>query len=280
MPKHIHAELMAQYAQDAMETDKPWELWECDSGKGWIEGLGPFLFDPCYKYRRKPKTFMCNGWILWNGGECPVDDLDAKVEVWVRCGSEPQSFIREASHWQWRRLGLNSDIIAYRIVEEEKEVEEPLSEKEGVKSDKAEGVNQAEKDMLVNGSPIVKPELVNTNMQEKAKAQQQDKINSMIQAIWDRKMEEGKEFLRQEHGDTLSTLSTQAGGTHYKDMAIQPIEFIVANKLEYRVGNVIKYACRHENKNGAEDIRKAIHYLEMILETDYACGGLDPKKPS
>lgn len=57
----------------------------------------------------------------------------------------------------------------------------------------------------------------------------------------------------------------QVGGTHY-DMPIQPIEFIVKNDIPYREGNAIKYICRHSKKNGAEDIRKAIHYLEMILE--------------
>lgn len=59
----------------------------------------------------------------------------------------------------------------------------------------------------------------------------------------------------------------QVGGSHYQ-MAIQPIDYIVKNNLGYREGNVIKYVSRHKNKNGEEDIRKAIHYLEMILE-DY-----------
>ena len=67
----------------------------------------------------------------------------------------------------------------------------------------------------------------------------------------------------------MSVLDKQPGGSHYKDMAIQPIEFITANNLEYRVANIIKYACRHQNKNGQEDIEKLIHYAEMILETDY-----------
>lgn len=79
-------------------------------------------------------------------------------------------------------------------------------------------------------------------------------------------------------GVDQSALQTQQGGTHYKDMAVQPIEYIVANKIPYREANVIKYISRHANKNGAEDIRKAIHYLEMILETDYACGGHHPKE--
>lgn len=62
---------------------------------------------------------------------------------------------------------------------------------------------------------------------------------------------------------------TQEGGSHYRDMAIQPIEFIDANKLDYFQGNVIKYVCRHASKNGAEDIRKAIHYCRLILEYQY-----------
>lgn len=65
-----------------------------------------------------------------------------------------------------------------------------------------------------------------------------------------------------------NALDVQVGGNHYKRMAIQPIEFIVKNNIPYREANVIKYVCRHSFKNGKEDIRKAIHYLEMILE-DY-----------
>ena len=59
----------------------------------------------------------------------------------------------------------------------------------------------------------------------------------------------------------------QVGGNHYQ-MPIQPIEYIVKNDIPYREANVIKYVSRHKNKNGKEDILKAIHYLEMILE-DY-----------
>ena len=67
---------------------------------------------------------------------------------------------------------------------------------------------------------------------------------------------------------THNILDKQEGGTHYKDMPIQPIDYIVKNGLGFREGNVIKYVTRHQSKNGAEDIKKAIHYLEMILE-DY-----------
>jgi len=65
----------------------------------------------------------------------------------------------------------------------------------------------------------------------------------------------------------VNPLATQVGGSHYQ-LPIQPIDYIVKNNIGYREGNVIKYTTRHKTKNGAEDIKKAIHYLEMILE-DY-----------
>ena len=64
-------------------------------------------------------------------------------------------------------------------------------------------------------------------------------------------------------------LKKQVGGNHYKEMAIQPIEFIVKNRIPFIEGNIIKYACRHREKNGAEDIKKIIHYAELLLELEY-----------
>ena len=66
-----------------------------------------------------------------------------------------------------------------------------------------------------------------------------------------------------------AALEKQEGGSHYKDMIIQPVEYITANRLGFLEGNVIKYITRHQAKNGAEDIRKAIHYCELILATRY-----------
>jgi|TARA_R110000796_G_scaffold214800_1_gene330757 hypothetical protein len=67
----------------------------------------------------------------------------------------------------------------------------------------------------------------------------------------------------------MSSLDVQEGGDHYKNMAIQPVEFIAANKIQFLDGCVIKRVCRHRAKNGAEDIRKAIHELNLILELEY-----------
>ena len=61
----------------------------------------------------------------------------------------------------------------------------------------------------------------------------------------------------------------QIGGTHYKDMKIQPSEFINRNKLLFAEGNAIKYICRHTTKGEVKDLEKAKHYIDMIIERDY-----------
>lgn len=75
-------------------------------------------------------------------------------------------------------------------------------------------------------------------------------------------MIDGNKAIAEMHGNK------QVGGDHYH-MVIEPAYFIRANNIPFHEGNVIKYVCRHQKKNGAEDIKKAIHYLEMILEMDY-----------
>ena len=58
----------------------------------------------------------------------------------------------------------------------------------------------------------------------------------------------------------------QVGGSHYKDLAIQPIAYILANELGFAEGNVVKYVTRWRAKNGIEDLRKAQHYLELLIQ--------------
>ena len=67
----------------------------------------------------------------------------------------------------------------------------------------------------------------------------------------------------------MSAYKKQIGGSHYRNMVVQPSEFINKNKLPFAEGSAIKYICRHEAKGKQDDIQKAIHYLEMILERDY-----------
>ena len=69
--------------------------------------------------------------------------------------------------------------------------------------------------------------------------------------------------------EEATALQKQVGGSHYADMTIQPIKFITANGLDFLQGNIIKYVCRHKKKNGADDIKKAIHYCELLLQMEY-----------
>ena len=68
---------------------------------------------------------------------------------------------------------------------------------------------------------------------------------------------------------TSKAYKKQIGGNHYQSMVMQPSEFINKNKLPFAEGSAIKYICRHAAKGKEEDIHKAIHYLEMILDRDY-----------
>lgn len=68
---------------------------------------------------------------------------------------------------------------------------------------------------------------------------------------------------------SLPVFNYQHGGSHYKDMLIEPAVYVAANKLGAEEGNVIKYTSRHQFKNGEQDIDKGIHNLQMIKETRY-----------
>jgi hypothetical protein len=67
----------------------------------------------------------------------------------------------------------------------------------------------------------------------------------------------------------MSAYDKQIGGSHYRKMKIQPSEFINKNNLPFAEGNAIKYICRHKHKGERQDLEKAKHYIDMILERDY-----------
>lgn len=63
-------------------------------------------------------------------------------------------------------------------------------------------------------------------------------------------------------------LTRQEGGSHYKDMRIQPVEYIHANNIPFIEGNVIKYVSRWRNKNGIQDLKKAMHFLQLLIDLE------------
>lgn len=70
-----------------------------------------------------------------------------------------------------------------------------------------------------------------------------------------------------------SPLTTQVAGSHYKDLKIQPVEYIHANNLGYAEGNVIKYVTRWRKKDGRKDLEKARHYIDLLLELEGRTNG-------
>jgi len=64
----------------------------------------------------------------------------------------------------------------------------------------------------------------------------------------------------------MSALEEQTGGSHYKNMSIQPMEYSMANGFNSLQHTAIKYISRYDSKNGVEDLKKAIHCIEMLVE--------------
>jgi len=67
----------------------------------------------------------------------------------------------------------------------------------------------------------------------------------------------------------MSVWKKQVGGKHYIKYKIQPSQFVVENQLLYPEGSVIKYIVRHQDKGGKQDLEKAKHFIDMIIERDY-----------
>ena len=57
-----------------------------------------------------------------------------------------------------------------------------------------------------------------------------------------------------------------SGPSYYRQYKIQPIEFIMENELGFLEGNIVKYICRYKQKNGIEDLIKARHYLDFLVQ--------------
>ena len=75
----------------------------------------------------------------------------------------------------------------------------------------------------------------------------------------------------------MTANNVQHGGTHYKDKAVQPWDYIIGNNLGYLEGNVVKYVSRWRDKGGIQDLQKARHYLDKLIEVesrklDQECG--------
>jgi hypothetical protein len=65
----------------------------------------------------------------------------------------------------------------------------------------------------------------------------------------------------------MRSFKKQVGGSHYKKYKIQPVEFIIKNNIGFVEGNIIKYVLRFKEKGGVQDLLKAKHYIELLIDT-------------
>lgn len=66
----------------------------------------------------------------------------------------------------------------------------------------------------------------------------------------------------------MSALKEQVAGSHYKTMVIQPVEYIHRNNIGFAEGSVIKYVSRWRSKGGIDDLKKARHFLDLLIEME------------
>ena len=65
----------------------------------------------------------------------------------------------------------------------------------------------------------------------------------------------------------MKSFKKQVGGSHYKNYKIQPVEFIIKNNIGFVEGNIIKYVLRFKEKGGVQDLLKAKHYIELLIDS-------------
>jgi hypothetical protein len=90
----------------------------------------------------------------------------------------------------------------------------------------------------------------------------------LVTTTWTAEEEEAMQSMLSKGANGTSALDVQVAGNHYKDLAIQPVEYIHANGIGYFEGNVIKYVSRWRAKNGIKDLEKAKHYIELLIELE------------
>lgn len=80
--------------------------------------------------------------------------------------------------------------------------------------------------------------------------------------------DDGRLPLQQPFTITENPLHIQVGGSHYLDMKLSPLEYILANDLGFVEGCIIKYISRYKNKHGLEDLKKVKHYVEILIQQE------------
>lgn len=223
------------------------------------------------------------GWIEWAGGECPVP-AGTKVQCRYRNGDTGQLY--RAEGYRWNHAGNGVDIVAYRVIKAAPKAA-PSADEGWINwggdarpvpvGAKVEWRTRNGKTGVCFATTLSWKVMGNDNdivayrvIEAAPKAEQPDAdtlASETLQALgWHFN---GQAWVQDAPAAPTSALDVQEGGNHYKSLGIQPVEYIEKNQLDYFQGNVIKYITRHKAKNGAEDVKKAAHYCQLILELQY-----------
>ena len=242
------------------------------------------------------------GWIQWNGGEMPVGHgtlIDVKyrdgvVNLRVKAGEKPScGSISERCAIDFEHDDDTGDIIAYRLHTpcQQKTQQQLALEKFGTDWHDNEGVQPVDGEILIevmfnHGAECLEP-IKAKNWSFSCEDGLGEKESSFTIMKWrihsDEKesqiyeKETALESLRKpmpECGEEIpchfvdikSPIETQIGGNHYTKLAIQPMRYSMENGLDPLQHTVIKYVTRFRDKNGIEDLEKAKHCIDMLIE--------------
>lgn len=182
-------------------------------------------------------------WKMWSGGSCPVDPK-AKVEYKMRVGDGILTDLAE--NLRWAHLGRDGDVVAYRLVEPCCGVPVQCEHPDG--ECVIREMHHAERER-----PVYHPLASTSDMKH------YDAIATGYEADPPGPANAG-----------MGALGVQVGGSHYKDLKIQPVQYIHANGIPFIEGSVIKYMTRWRDKGGVKDLEKARHFIDLLIELENA----------
>ena len=229
------------------------------------------------------------GWIKWNGGEMPVEKgtlIDVKYRdgvfnLYVKAGEHAfGGSISERCAIDFKHDDDPGDIIAYRLhqTQKQKTQQQLALEKFGTDWHDNEGVQPVDDDVLIDVMFFNETKSYQANPASIWGWSVENKTSLNIKK-WrihsDEKESQAELAANQlafDDGPMVSEpvrkspLSTQIGGDHYTKLAIQPMRYSMENKLDPLQHTIIKYVTRFRDKNGIEDLEKAKHCIDMLIE--------------
>lgn len=246
------------------------------------------------RWNERNQSVDSEGWIQWNGGEMPVEKgtlIDVKyrrglINLHVKAGEYPSGgSIPERAAIDFKHDDNRGDIIAYRLhaPQQQKTPQQLALEKFGADWHDNEGVQPVDDGILIDvmfnhGGECVEP-IDAKSWSFSCEDGLGEKESSFTIMKWrihsddkESHADHGVKPLAFDDGPMTSEpvrkppLSTQIGGDHYTKLAIQPMQYSMKNGLDPLQHTIIKYVTRFRDKAGIEDLEKAKHCIDMLIE--------------